>query len=146
MKLDTLPAKAREILPSARPFATCPCEHRRRGGLSRSVVSRRTGTRSRLPSGTESTVENVEGRVMVTIQYQTTRRTDMGAHAERLLHPEPTPAAILRREACRNRYNGDAMYLSIVAHPREEQAPTGITDGLCQVVILDQMGNLQVFK
>jgi tetratricopeptide (TPR) repeat protein len=35
---DTLPLKRRESLLSFSPFAPCPCEHWRRGGLSRSVL------------------------------------------------------------------------------------------------------------
>ncbi len=69
----------------------------------------------------------------------------MRSHRKRLLDTEPTPRAILRGEARRNRDDGNAMHLPIGAHPGEEEPPTGIADALGQMVILDQGGNLEVF-
>jgi hypothetical protein len=70
----------------------------------------------------------------------------MGAHGERLLHAKATAAAILRGELGWDGYHWDAMDLPIIPDPGEEHSPTGIADGLCQMVILDQMGDLEVFK
>src|SRR5512146_745970 len=83
---------------------------------------------------------------MIAVKDQATGRTDMRPYAERLLYPLATAAAILRGEASRNRYDWHAGNLPVVAHPPEEQPPTGIADTLCQMVILDQTSDMQVFK
>jgi hypothetical protein len=70
----------------------------------------------------------------------------MRALTQRLLDSLTTAAAVLRGEARRDSYHGNAMHLPIIADPGEELPPTGIADTLCQMVILDQVGNLQVFK
>ena len=70
----------------------------------------------------------------------------MGTHRERFLHPIATPTTVLGRVASRNRYHGHVGNLPIIPDPPKEQPPTGIADTLCQMVILDQAGDLQVFK
>jgi hypothetical protein len=120
--------------------------------MSRSVAFRRSGTRSRLPGGTvvgghdqQCGSQDIQRGVPIPVQHKTTGRTEVGAHRKGFLDAIATPRAILRGEARRNGDNGDAMDLSVVAHPEKEQPPTGITDALCQMVILDEMGNLEVF-
>ena len=56
-----------------------------------------------------------------------------------------TPAAILRGVAWRDGHDGNTVQPAIVAHPGEEQSPTGIADAFGQPVVLDQVGDLQVF-
>src|SRR5215472_9790139 len=73
----------------------------RRGGLSRSDLFRRTGTRSHLPGGTEmghshqGSSQDIPRGVLVSVQHQATVGADVGAHGERHLDAIPTPAAIL---------------------------------------------------
>ena len=69
----------------------------------------------------------------------------MRSDAERLLHPIATARAILRREARRDGYDGDALQPCVVADPTEEAIPARIVDTLGKVPIRDQMGYLQVF-
>ena len=57
----------------------------------------------------------------------------------------PHAATILTRESWLNRYNGNVMDMSIVGEPRQETAPGGITDALCQLPILNQVAYLEVF-
>jgi len=60
----------------------------RRGGLSRSVAYCRNSTRFRLPGGTvqggqqdQGGQENIQGRIVVSIQHQSTVGADMGSPA-----------------------------------------------------------------
>src|ERR1051326_5053379 len=69
----------------------------------------------------------------------------MGTSRKPLVHPFTTARTILAGEAWGDSYNGNAMQPAIVAQPGEEQPPTGIADTLCQRMILDEVGNLQVF-
>ena len=69
----------------------------------------------------------------------------MGSHAQALLDAIATAGAILRGEASRNGYNGDTMYLPVGAHPGEEQPPRRIGNAFGKPMILDEMGNLQIF-
>ncbi len=69
----------------------------------------------------------------------------MGPHAERFLHPIPASAAILRGELGGDRDHWHVGNQPIRTHPGEEQPPTGIADAFCQLMILDEMGNLEVF-
>jgi hypothetical protein len=89
--------------------------------------------------------QDIERGVPIPVQYQSAGRTDMGSHRKGFLHAIATPRAILRGEASRNGYYRDALHLPIGADPGEEQPPTGITDTLRQPVILDEVGDLQVF-
>jgi hypothetical protein len=90
--------------------------------------------------------QNVQGGIPVAVQHQPTRGADVRPHAQAFLHPFATARAILRGELGGDGHNGDAMQPAIVAHPGEKLPPTGIADTLCQMVILDEMGYLQVFK
>src|SRR5215467_3866498 len=70
----------------------------RRGGLSRSDLFRRTGTRSHLPGGTErgyyrqGSSQNIPRGVLVSVQHQATVGAEVGARGERHLDAIPTPA------------------------------------------------------
>src|SRR2546426_5099079 len=72
-------------------------------------------------------------------------RTDVRAHAERLVHPLATARTVLRREVWCDGYDRDIMQPAIGVDPPEEAAPCGIADGLGQLVVLDQVVYLQVF-
>src|SRR5215469_6253094 len=69
----------------------------------------------------------------------------MSARGERFLDPESTARAILGGEPRRDGDDRHISYRAVVPDPGEEEAPTGITDALCQMVVLDQIGHLQVF-
>ena len=133
-RIDTLPAKAREILPSASQLSRAQSLAAARGCLSRSVAFRRTGTRFRLPGGTvdgqprERSQQDIERGIPIAVQHEATFRADMRPHGQRLLHPAATPGTILSGEARRYRDNGNAVQATIVPEPGEEEAPTGIAD------------------
>ena len=69
----------------------------------------------------------------------------MGTLSQALLHAIPATRTILRREVRRDGDDGHISSRAVGADPGEEEAPTGITDTLCQMVILHQAGDLQVF-
>src|SRR5579885_616795 len=83
---------------------------------------------------------------MVPVQHQPTGGTDMRANRQAFLHALATAAALLRGEASRDGYDWHIGDLPVVAHPTQEQPPTGISNTLCQMMILDQTSNVQVFK
>src|SRR5690349_11544759 len=70
----------------------------------------------------------------------------MGSYRQAFLDAIAAARTILRGELGWDDDDGDAMQPTIIAHPGEEQPPTGIADTLCQMVILDHVGDLQVFK
>src|ERR1051326_2618112 len=130
-KIDTLPLKRREVLPSTSPFATCSCEHSRRGVLSRSDVFRRSGTRSHLPGRTESghyhqsSSQDIQRGVLVSVQPQAAVGADVSTHGERFLHAIAASTTVLRGEPGRDGDDRHISYHAVVAHPGEEQPPTG---------------------
>ena len=101
----------------------------RPGGLSRSDVFRRSGTRSHLPGGTErgrsrqGSSQNIEGRIMVSVQDQSTGRAHMGTLTQALLHAIPATRTILRREARRDGDDGHISSRAIVADVRRGRGP-----------------------
>lgn len=69
----------------------------------------------------------------------------MGPNRERLLDYFSTSVAFLRSEA---RVDSDDLMTSscsLIFKDVEKRAPTGVEDGLCQVMILHHIGNLKVF-
>jgi hypothetical protein len=108
--------------------------------------------RSRPPGGTvfgcqigQGSQQNVQRSILVSIHHQAARWAHVRPHREAFLVPKATAAAILGREPSRNGDHAHAMKLPIIAGPPQELAPGRITAGLCQMVILHQVGNLQVF-
>lgn len=120
--------------------------------MSRSVLSHRSGTRFRLPGGTEcchvcqGSRENVERSIMISIKHQATTRTDMGTSAKTFLYPFATAGTILRGKTGRDGHNRHARYLPIVAEPLKELTPCHVTNALGEVMIPDEVGDLQVLK
>src|SRR5579885_1669211 len=82
---------------------------------------------------------------MIAVQHQPTARAHMGTHRQTFLYPLTTARTILTGEAGRDGYNRDTMQTAIVAHPAQEQPPTGITDALGEMLVLDQVGDLKRF-
>ena len=70
--------------------------------------------------------------------------TDMGSGTQGLFDPGATFTTILAREMRRNRYDRNIVDRAIVLDPPEKATPRGITDGLGQVVVLDQIGDLEI--
>jgi hypothetical protein len=82
---------------------------------------------------------------MVPVQDQATLGTAVCALAQALLHAIPTARTVLRGEVGRNRNDGNAMQATIIAHPGQEETPRCIADTLRKPMILDHVGNLEVF-
>src|SRR5215469_7335277 len=91
--------------------------------------------------------------IFIPVHDQSTTGTDMGAATPRFGHPFWTAAPIteqattvLTGELRRHSQRGNGLHGGIVLHPPQEPSPGRIVDGLRQVVILDQVADLQVFK
>ena len=69
----------------------------------------------------------------------------MGASGQALPDPLATARAILRREAWGDSRYRDTGYRPVVLQPAQELAPRRVADALCQLMVLDQIGNLEVF-
>lgn len=69
----------------------------------------------------------------------------MRALAQALFDDVPTTTALLAREMRRNGHNGHGMDHAIVLDPVQELPPCSITDAFRKRVVLDQIGNFQVF-
>src|SRR6266516_1542421 len=102
------------VLPSSSPLARSPFGWTSRGSLSRSVF-RRTGWFP-VPQGT-CFCQDVESRIVVSVQHHATACTDVGPHAQRLLDHSSTCATVLAGELrgyCKNR---NIVHLAVVLHP-----------------------------
>src|SRR5690349_13350777 len=82
---------------------------------------------------------------MVPIQHQSTGRTDMGTSREAFPDPLATARTILAGEVRWRRYDGYTGNLPVIVEPAQKQPPTGIADTLGKVMVLDEVGNLQIF-
>src|SRR5690349_12267112 len=96
--------------------------------------------------------QDVPGGVLVAVQHQPTALTDMGPHAERLLDAlrargpigEHT-RAVLAGERRRHGYGLLPSVCSFENKDAQERCPCCIRDALGEVVVLEQVGRLQVF-
>jgi hypothetical protein len=70
----------------------------------------------------------------------------MGPHTQTFLDLRATARAVLTGEMWRYCYDRDVMHGSIRFHPGQEIAPTGIMDALGEMLILDEVAYLEVFK
>src|SRR5215469_7686793 len=95
----------------------------RRGGLSRSDLFRRNGTRSHLPGGTErgrshqGSSQNIQRGVPVPFQSQPTVGAHVGTRGEAFLHAMPAPTALLRGEPGRDGDDRHISYRAVVTDP-----------------------------
>ena len=103
-----------------------------------------TGT-SHQNKDAESSVQDIQRSIFVSIQNESTGRTDVGTDGEALFDPCPTHRTLLRRELGGNGNDRDAMHAPIVVHPLQELPPGGITDGFGETTIAQQVSYLQVF-
>ena len=142
---DTPRHKWTGVLPSSSPLARLRLARTGRG----QTVQKRFARPDALPVAECPPVRYALAKmlqcgIVVSIKHQPTTRTDVGSHGEAFLDTCATGATILTREGWLNRDDGDSMYLSIVGEPREETSPRGVTDGLGQLVVLHEVGDLQV--
>src|SRR6266852_2331830 len=122
------------VLPSSSPLAHSPCGCTSRGSLSRSVF-RRTGCFP-VPQGTcYCLCQDVQRGVVISVQYHSTAWTDVGTHAQRLLHDSTTGATFLAGELWRYSNDGNRMHQSIGFHPGDEPAPACIMNTLGEVMV-----------
>ena len=91
--------------------------------------------------------------MLIPIHDEPAARADMGAATSRFGHPFRTaapiaeqPTTVLTGELRRHSQAGNDLHSSIVLHPPQEASPGRIVDGLCQVVMLQQIADLQVLK
>src|SRR6266568_3097566 len=84
------------------------------------------------PPAEQSDLHNIACGIVVPIQDHATTRTDMGTHTQAFLDHRATLRTVLCGESWFNCDAWDIMHSSVVLHPRQELAPTGIVDTLAQ--------------
>src|SRR5215467_1364547 len=133
------------VLPSSSPLARSPFGCTSRGSLSRSVSHRSGG--SPVPQGTDLNgfCQDIESRILISIQNKPALGTDMCPGGECFLHALPTARTILACVLCRDGYHSYPMDESIGLDPIEELSPRCIMDALGKCVVLDHVAYLQVF-
>src|SRR2546429_201652 len=143
----TLPWREAEgVLPSATRLATSRVvAGSSRGQVSRSVLSRGTG--SRVPLGTVVTwfLQDIHCRILIAVQYHATAMTDMCSNTERLLNHSATVGAFLAGIVRWHGDDGDSMQEPIAGEPLQEDPPSCIMDGFSQLAITDHILDLKVF-
>jgi hypothetical protein len=135
------------LQPSNLPLA--PIEATSRGSVSRSVL-RSKSVCFRVPPGTasmgrESLLQNVESRILITIQDHATAMADVRTDTQRLLDACPTLRTVLTGVVgcyCNHR---DSMQKCVVLQPLHEYCPTGIMDRFGKLTVTDHVAYLQVF-
>ena len=93
----------------------------------------------------ESSMQDIQRRIFVSIQDDSTGRTDVGTDGETLFDPCPTQRTLLRSELRGNGNHWDVMHGCVVLHPLQERAPGGITDRFGEMPIAHHIADLQVF-
>src|ERR1700694_5628940 len=92
-------AKAKGVLGSSRRLATSGLPTRSSGRLSPSVSRSQRSVGSRLPDGTfQSLGENVESRIVISVQHHAATRTDVSTDRETLVNPRAALRAGLTGE------------------------------------------------
>src|SRR5215471_13778440 len=133
------------VLPSSSPLARSPFGCTSRGSLSRSVFCRSSGFP--VPQGTDLNgfCQDVESRVLISIQDKPTLGANMCPGRECFLYPSPTARTILAAVVWGNCYHGYLMHESIGLDPPKELSPCCIMDALGKCVVLHPIAYLEVF-
>src|SRR5712691_1424805 len=101
---------------------------------------------SRVPHGTFKCFrKDIESSIMISIEHQPTRRTDMRPLTQRFLYPLAASTTVLGGELWSHRYHRHVMHVPVVVEPPQEPSPRCIADGLRQLVVLDHIADLKVF-
>src|SRR5690242_3326034 len=69
----------------------------------------------------------------------------MDTHRKAFLHDFPASVAFLRRETRRNPYHLMPSTFSLCSKYFDEGSPTGISNALCQMMILEHTVDMQIF-
>src|SRR5215469_12139013 len=87
--------------------------------------------------------KNIQGRVLVAVQYQPAGGTDMGAHRQAFHDPLRTaaaigqhPTAVLRGVRWTDRFHSLTGTCCLVREDRQEVAPSSVLDTLVQTSLL----------
>ena len=89
-------------------------------------------------------LENILSGIDITIRHIATERTNMGTHRQGFLYDLPTRETLLGSEA---RIDSDHLMtgsLSLLLKESEKRAPTGVTDGFREGMVLDHPTDVQV--
>jgi len=89
--------------------------------------------------------ENIARGVFVPIQDESTARTDVRAHAQRLLDHSATRTTLLGGPLWRDGDHWHVMEQAIVAHPSQECAPSSVVNTLGKSSVAYHVAYLQVF-
>src|SRR5690348_8103471 len=147
---DTPLAKAQGVLPSAIRLITSPLGGSSRGQVSRSVSQALGLAGSRVPLGTvqkvlECFMQDIQGRIMITIKYNSTTRTDMCPNTEGLFDDRATVGTLLARVLGRDCNHGDIVQERIAFDPLEEGPPSCIMDRFGKLAVTNHVPDLKVF-
>ena len=135
---DTPPDKSGGFLVRPGDLLRVEARQQSSGPLSPSVSHLRRSAGSRVPHGTvQGESKDIECGIMIPIQDQTTMRTHVRPHTERLIHPFATARTILSGEVRWNANDRNVMQRAVVVHPHQEPSPGRITDGLGKAMVLD---------
>src|SRR6185312_16074753 len=98
-----------------------------------------------VPQGTfQCLCQDVSCSILVSIQYQPTRWTDMRSYGEGLLDPCPTRRAVLGSPVRLYSNDRDSMQSPVVLHPPEKVPPTGVGYGFGKMPVSDHIAYLEV--
>ena len=90
--------------------------------------------------------QNVQRRVLVAVEPQSTAGTDMGTNGERLLYSFPTPATVLGGVLCRQRYHSLPGACCLESEDGTECCPARIADAFGEVTVPHHVGDLHIFQ
>ncbi len=117
-----------------------------RGLLSRSVSRVAVPVCFRVPHGTASCfLQNVQRRIVISIQDESTGRATMGTHTQTFLDACSTPGAILAGRVRRNCNDGNPMHCTIIGQPLQEDAPSCILDRFGEFPVTHHVPDTHVF-
>src|SRR5947207_7511502 len=99
-----------------------------------------------VPQGTfQCFCQDVSCSILVSVQHQPTRRTDVRSYREGLFDPRPTRRAVLGSEVGLYGDDWDSMQSPVVLHPPEKVSPTGIGYRFGKMPVPDHIAYLEVF-
>ena len=99
-----------------------------------------------VPQGTfQGFCQDVSCGILVSVQHQPTRRTDVRSDGEGLLDPCPTRGAVLGSSLRLDGDDWDSMQPPVVLHPPEKSPPPGIGYRFGKMPVPDHIAYLEVF-
>ena len=83
--------------------------------------------------------------IMIPIHHPSAVWTAIDSNLQTYFHPPSTIRALLRSESGRNGHDHFAEHFSVVVHPGEKAAPSGIVDALGETMVFHHVFHLKLF-